>query len=228
LGDWWHKRGASSSKKKMVSPDQKISKKSGIRSLAVPEFFWRTVPRCDIIKVLVVNPAALHIIAVVELPDIGFDIDQRCPVQYIDTFYLQDVLFNFKEPDNRESQRVGAVEMAYGKDAPLFFPVKKWFLEKAYVRCAIETVQQIQVRERFDVTQAFGEFREDLNISYGRVKNTLDGSILLFMVLGVDDPYGMEDDLFVMPAFCMLLIHVLSFAFRHIIGLFSGLSIHEN
>lgn len=141
---------------------------------------------------LVVNPAALHLIAVVELPDIGFDIDQRCPVQYVDTLHLQDVLFYLKEPDNRESQRVRAVEMAYGKDAPLFLTVKEWFLEKAYVRCPIETVQQVQVRERFDVTQAFGEFREDLNISYGRVKNTLDGSILLFMVVGVDDPYWME------------------------------------
>lgn len=203
-------------------------KNSGIRSLAVPEFFWRAVPRCDIIKMLVVNPAAFHLIAVVELPDIGFDIDQRCPVQYIDTFHLEDIFFYLKEPDNRESQRVRAVEMPYGKDAPFFFPIKEWFLEKAYVRCAIETVQQVQVRERFDITQAFSEFREDFHIPYRRVENTLDGSILLLMVLRVNDPYWMEDDLFVMPAFGMLLIHVLSFALRHIIGLFSGLSIHDN
>jgi len=143
---------------------KEIEKKSGIRSLAVPEFFWRAVPRCNIVKVLFINPAAFHLVAVVKLPDIGFDVNQRRPIQDINTFYFQNILFHLKEPDNREPQRVWAVEVPDGKDTALFFPVKEWFLEKAYVRCPIETVQQVQVRERFDVTQAFGEFREDLNI----------------------------------------------------------------
>jgi len=115
-------------------------------------------------------------VTVVELEDIWLDIEERCPVENIDTADGQGRAFHRQELHDRETDPVWAVMVTGGKDSPFIFMVQKRGNPEPQRTFVMEVVEEDEVGKPFDLLETIGIFREDLDGAFSRAVHALEGS----------------------------------------------------
>ena len=127
-------------------------------------------------------------VTVVEMEDIRLDIEERSPVENIDTPDEQGRVFDRQELHNRETDPVRPVMVTGGKDSPYVFIVQKRGNPDLYRPRMMEMVEKDEVRKTLDFLEAVGIFREYLDGSFSGAVHALNGSSGLGVKWRVDDP----------------------------------------
>src|SRR5690554_8227724 len=82
----------------------------------LPEIPGGETPDLHLLDALRVDPAAPDLVAVVELADVGLDVEERRAVQHVDPADPDGVALDGDDLDEGDPDRVRAVAVAYGKD----------------------------------------------------------------------------------------------------------------
>ena len=113
------------------------------------------------------DPEAVHIIWNIEIRDEGFDIQQRCPINDIDSSDGHFGSCDRINLNNREADFIRALWCSGGKDASFFFIKKRFNLQRSGISSCVKMVQQNTVRKPVPVRKSFsteGLWSDELDI----------------------------------------------------------------
>jgi len=130
----------------------------------------------------------------VEAGNIGLDVQERRAVQDIDAAYRKHVSPALQEPYHGNADAVRPAGMTCGEDA--VGRVVQEGVTNQFTRFRpVEVIKEVEVAEKLDVQQPFGELFEYLHGTDGvRPEGALDRRLLLGCVVGMDDSYCLNPD----------------------------------
>src|SRR5690554_3759929 len=129
----------------------------------LPEIPGGETPDLHLLDALRVDPAAPDVVAVIELADVGLDVEERGAVQHVDPADPDGVALDGDDLDEGDPDRVRAAEMAYGKDPALLAAVDERALAQAKAVCPVEVVEEDDVGEPLDPFEPLGILGKDLD-----------------------------------------------------------------
>jgi len=104
--------------------------RSELRPFPPSERLWCAVLALDVIDVLLVHPPALRLFSMIELANVGLDVEEGRFVEDVHPANLQDVTSDREQLDDRDSYGIWPVEVAYGKDPARLFTIEKGLLKE--------------------------------------------------------------------------------------------------
>ena len=139
------------------------------------------------------HPFCLHFLCAVDISRIYLDIDDRRPVECVQSPYLQNVIIYVNQVDHADRDRVRAIgrtDSKYpflrgcpGRDCP----------EDSTI-CPVKPAENPEMLLPFNLPESRAVFFFDPDLGYGLGEPSLPGSIAFFFVGGADIADGMESN----------------------------------
>ncbi len=109
------------------------------------------------------DPAGSGCLDSVEGRDIGLDVKDWGPFKEVNAPDNKNAVLHFVQPDIRDPDRVGTVEVPGSKDPVVGLAVQERLFCKSPPLCLVEMGEDDKVREALNVPEPFLVFREDLD-----------------------------------------------------------------